>query len=250
MKRTDKNQVLQKPSGTKLTATERAKQLERICSGFISPGKANRDIYRVILETLLPVGAGVPGPICTRSEFHEAVGRIKPGYKDVFRRVRELQGEEGLHGIIQNGERYQLIHLAVGSKRPPRQPINKAAKQVILEAQGWRCAVCGNPINAGDVSKFDPDHRVPRVRGGGNEAANLQALCPACNNNKSSQCSNCSLDCHTCAWAYPEKYKAPTLRADLVERLTRMARERNMTVSDLANRILAEATHAMATKLG
>jgi len=231
-----------------MDSVARAEQIERICAGFVSPGKANRAIYRVILETLLPEGAGVPGPILTRADFHQAVRKIKPGYKDVFRRVRELQGEEGLQGIIQNGERYQLAHLAVGQKRSPRQPVNKTVKQAILEKQGWRCAVCSTPIHVGSVSRFDPDHRVPRVRGGGNDQSNLQALCPACNNNKSTQCSNCQLECQTCPWAYPEKYHSPIIRSEILERLSKLARARNMSTTDLTNNLLRKAIDSLTDK--
>ena len=224
----------------------RKTQIGRICDDFVSPGQSNRKIYRLILEALLPEGAGIPGPILTRKDIHEAVCKVKPGYKDVFRRVRELQGEEGITGIIQNGERYQLVSLAVGQKRTPRQPINKTERQAILESQGWQCAICKTPINVGSVSKFDPDHRVPRVRGGGNSTSNLQALCPACNNNKSAQCSNCQLECHSCAWAYPEKYHAPMLKQDIIEDLSRLARERNRSISDFTNELLRKSINSLS----
>jgi hypothetical protein len=123
----------------------------------------------------------------------------------------------------------------------PRRPVSIAVKSQILTEQGYRCANCGNPINVGSVAKFDPDHRVPRLRGGGNERENLQSLCSACNNNKSSQCSNCNVECQTCPWAYPETYRAPLLRPDVIARLNENARARNMDVSVYADELLKRA---------
>jgi 5-methylcytosine-specific restriction endonuclease McrA len=241
MSRLNKNQELQKPSRNPFSAAERLHHIDGICSTFVATIPSLRGIYRTILETLLPEGSGIPGPVVTREQLRAAVSAIKPTYKDPFRRVRELQGEEGIHGIIQNGASYQLVHLAVGAKRVPRKRIPHKVKAALLNEQGWRCAVCGKPITIDSIARFDPDHRVPRLRGGGNEDSNLQALCPACNNNKSAQCSNCILDCQSCSWAFPEKNLAPLLRPEIIERLNKLSRERNMTLNDVANQILRRA---------
>ena len=39
------------------------------------------------------------------------------------------------------------------------------------------CEVCGEPST-------DADHRIPKSQGGGNEWANLQALCHGCHSRK------------------------------------------------------------------
>ena len=125
-------QALQTPSSTPLTPERRDAELTRIAAGFVALGAANRQIYRTLLECLLPSGAGVPGPVVTEDDLRAAVGVVKPGYKDVFRRVRELQGEEGVNGIIKQGTRYQLVHLAVAGKREPRRAIKQS---VALESR-------------------------------------------------------------------------------------------------------------------
>ena len=231
-------QTLQTPSRRPYTSVQRQDQLDRVCSGFVAPGPANRQIYRVILELLLPPGAGIPGPVVSRQAIRDAVNVIKPDYIDPFRRVRELQGEEGLTGIIKFGANYQLVSLAVGEKRVPRtHPSSDLALEASLR-QGGRCAVCGNPIGGEGPTRAELDHRIPRVRHGDNSTANLQALCSACNNAKSTQCPNCQLDCHTCGWAFPESYRPVKLRPDIILRLNARAKESNQDVDRLANSIL------------
>jgi len=169
--------------------------------------------------------------------MYAAVHRIKPGYKDVFRRVRELQGEEGLHGLVKDKTTYQLQNLAIKRKREPRKAISPAAGREIALNQGSRCAICGTVI----VVNGDPvhvDHRIPRDRGGPNEISNYQVLCASCNVAKSSACSGCDLTCQTCPWAYPEKYRMPRIRHDIIHRLNEMAQRRNRNVDDLTNEII------------
>jgi len=212
--------------------------LDKICSGFVAPGQANRKIYKAILDRLLPLGAGIPGPVVSRLDIIDAVDAIKAGYRDVFRRLRELQGEEGLTGIIKLGSKYQLVSLAVGAKRSPRKPIGGDFALAVSLRHGGRCAVCGDPIGAEGPTRAELDHKIPRIRGGDNTDANFQALCSACNNAKSTQCSNCPRDCRTCGWAFPERYRPVKLRPDIVLRLNERARAANRDVDELANALL------------
>lgn len=234
----DARQELQLPSRRAFTPEQRQSQLDKICSGFVAPGAANRQIFRAILELLLPAGSGLPGPVVSRQQVRDAVGQIKPGYKDVFRRMRELQGEEGLHGIIKNGAKYQLVSLAVEAKREPRKALGGALALAVSLRQGGRCAVCGIPTGAEGPTRAELDHRVPRARGGDNADENLQGLCTTCNNAKSTQCPNCELDCRTCGWAFPEKYRPVKLRPDIILRLNEQAKESNQDVDHLANTVL------------
>lgn len=234
-------QPLRSPSRRPLSDKQRTAQIDKVCAGFVAPGAANRTIYRIILERLLPPGAGLPGPVVSQREIRAAVdAAYKQGYKDVFRRMRELQGEEGLSGISQFGNNYQLVHLAVGAKREPRKAISKAATLDIALEQGGRCTVCGAPIATED-STIEADHRVPRRRGGTSARMNLQVICVACNNAKSTQCSNCTLDCNTCGWAFPEQYRPVKLSPEIILRLNAYARERNQDVDQLANELLDRA---------
>lgn len=47
-----------------------------------------------------------------------------------------------------------------------------------LEAQGWKCALSGRPI---DLATLEVDHIVPRRDGGGHELGNLQLVCREAN---------------------------------------------------------------------
>ena len=78
--------------------------IEHTASGFVSNSKANKVIYKVILETLWPPNHGIPGPQIDGKSIREAVDKAKgKAYLDVFRRLRELQGDEGLLGIVKQG---------------------------------------------------------------------------------------------------------------------------------------------------
>ena len=233
---------MQRP-GKPLTAAQRQVEIDKICGGFVAPGGSNRAIYKALLERLLPPGAGIPGPVVTRDELRQAVEALKPGYKDVFRRVRELQGEEGLHGLEKDGTRYQLQQLAVADKREPRRAVDHALARSVALDQGSRCAVCGEPV-ATNGERVDVDHRVPRLRGGDSRRANLQVLCTSCNNAKSTQCSNCTLECKTCGWAFPEKYRPVKLRPDIILQLKRRASDTNQDVDRIANALLEKALAA------
>ena len=157
--------TLKPVSANKWSLEQRAGEIDKVCAGFVAPGAANREIYRALIEHLFPPGSGLPGPVLTRQNMREAVHSIKPGYKDVFRRVRELQGEEGLHGLIKDKTKYQLQHLAIAQKREPRKAVKGSIGRKIALAQGSRCTVCGQPIVVnGDT--IHVDHRVPRNRGG------------------------------------------------------------------------------------
>ena len=226
---------------------QRRREIDKICSGFVSPSNANKRYYRALLECLFPPGAGVPGPVVTREDLRAAVEAVNPDYKDVFRRVRELQGEEGLHGLVKEGARYQLQHTAISAKREPRRPISKSLARKIALAQGSRCTVCGTAVST-NGGRIDVDHRVPRTRGGTSYEGNMQVLCTSCNVSKSTQCSGCSLDCNTCGWAFPERFRPVKLRTDIILRLNSIARDQNRGADELANDLMDSALRNMNHK--
>ena len=229
--------TLKNVSKTPWSDEQRQREIDKICSGLVAKGRANREIYRVLIESLFPPGSGLPGPVLTRDDMRDAVQKIKPGYKDVFRRVRELQGEEGLRGLVKDGTKYQLQHLAISGKREPRQAISAEVSREIALQQGNRCAVCGEPLII-DGGKLDVDHKVPRQRGGTSHESNLQVLCKSCNVAKSSQCSNCNLSCNECSWAYPKEYRAPKLLPSIILMLNELAQSQNRKLDEVANELL------------
>jgi len=59
--------------------------------------------------------------------------------------------------------------------------VSGTVRYEILKAAGFRCELCGVPA---DERALEVDHIVPRNKGGGNDPANLQALCYRCNASK------------------------------------------------------------------
>ena len=223
-----------------IPAKTRASWLAKAGADFVQPTPANRKIYSVILETLWPAGHGIPGPAMPETSIRAAVNAErktmgKEPYLDVFRRLRELQGDEGFTCIIKEGTKYQLQGLEVGPKRTPREKPTKALWKSIQTKYGFKCAHCGAQQ---PPAKLSPDHRRPRSRGGDNDESNWQPLCEQCNNIKSSTCRGCTLNCFVCSWAFPETYKPIVIDDENKEKLRRMAEQKGIHQSALANSIL------------
>lgn len=193
----------------------RSRWLKTVIDGFVARSKANKRYYAAILKALWPKGHGIPGPLVEEPDIRRAVDRVrgKP-YVDTFRRMRELQGEEGVKGIIKSGNRYQLVDLTISEKRTPRTHLDDKDWDTVLNAYGNRCAVCKK--TAPEV-QFQQDHKVPRLRGGGDNLENWQPLCNECNNFKSTSCRGCQHDCKKCPWAFPESYKPFNISGELVK---------------------------------
>jgi 5-methylcytosine-specific restriction endonuclease McrA len=223
-----------------VSAEARKQWLDKASRDFVSPSESNKAYYTVILEELWPAGHGIPGPIRTENDLRAAIDRYrgasgKDPYKDVFRRVRELQGDEGFKSINKEGTRYQLTSLQVSVKREPRAKPPAQLWRSIKSKADYRCSHCG--AQEPDV-KLSPDHRVPRDRGGSNADSNWQPLCKQCNILKSSACQGCQLNCYVCSWAYPETYKPITLSDDNKEQIRRAAEKAGLHQSDLVNQVL------------
>lgn len=239
--------LLLPPAATQNVSDEaRQRWLEKAGADFVSPSAANKNYYKAILEALWPEGHGIPGPHLTEDDLREAIDALrgasgKGPYKDVFRRVRELQGDEGFTSIDKEGVRYQLTSLTVGTKREPRAKPPAALWRKIKQDADHRCTHCG--LQEPDV-KLSPDHRVPRDRGGSNDDSNWQPLCEQCNNLKSSACQGCQLNCYVCPWAYPETYKPITIADDNRVLIQRAAEKVSVHQSELVNKILREYFNA------
>jgi 5-methylcytosine-specific restriction endonuclease McrA len=220
----------------------REKWLSEATAGFVSPTPVNKLYYSVILSALWPAGHGIPGPVLTEGDVRTAVDAFrhasgKGPYKDVFRRMRELQGEEGFTSIVKEGNRYQLQSLDVSQKREPRAQLGKKEWEQLKELYGHKCASCG--AQEPDV-KLSPDHKIPRSRGGSNDLGNWQPLCEQCNNIKSNACRGCALNCHVCSWAFPGDYKQIIIEDDNKELAKRAADKAKIPQSDLVNKILRD----------
>jgi hypothetical protein len=217
--------------------------ISKLCRDFVQPSNANKAYYKVVIELLWPKGKGVPGPYVTEDAIRDAINNFrlsnkfgknyqKP-YIDVFRRVRELQGEEGLIGVARQGKTYQLVDLKLGPKRVPRTKLSEADWQTIKNSYSNSCAVCKRKE---PEVRFQQDHKVPRTREGGDGLGNWQPLCDECNNFKSVSCRACTLDCEMCCWAFPEKYAPIVIDKMVLEKVHQFCEKNNLN----ANNWLAE----------
>ena len=222
--------------------------LEEVCQGFVSPSEANKSYYRVLLEELWPIDYGIPGPLVKEDELRAAIDRFrlnkhsgaeayKP-YIDVFRRLRELQGEEGITGIGKEGRTYQHINLALTEKRIPRVKLSELNWKQVLKRYQDRCPVCSR---SEPEVRFQQDHKIPRIRGGGNELTNWQPLCDECNNFKSTSCRGCQLECKACSWAFPEQFAPLRLSSENISRLRQFAANTHSDPHDLLNHIVGRS---------
>jgi 5-methylcytosine-specific restriction endonuclease McrA len=223
-------------------ADTREKWLEKAVQGFVAPGEALKKIYGVILHELWPVGHGIPGPQVSEQGIRKVIDEARKAegqspYVDPFRRMRELQGDEGFTCIIKEGSKYQLVNLNVGVKREPRAKPSPKLWNSMKAKVDYKCAHCGQSEPS---IKLSPDHRTPRSRGGGNEDSNWQPLCEQCNNAKSSACQGCALNCSVCFWAYPEIYKPIVVEDDNREQIRRAAEKASMSQTEFANKILRQ----------
>ncbi len=223
-------------------AASREAWLLKARDGFVAPGDANKAIFSLILNKLWPEGHGIPGPHISQTEIRKVIDDARlsqgePTYKDPFRRVRELQGEEGFTCIIKEGVNYQLASLSLSPKREPRAKPSRVLWENLKKNTNYKCSHCGATE---PPAKLSPDHRIPRSRGGANDDDNWQPLCEQCNNAKSSACQGCNLNCNVCFWAYPETYKALVVNDANRELVRRQSDKLKINQSDLVNQILEE----------
>jgi hypothetical protein len=220
----------------------RAIWLAKAKESFVNPSDGNKEKYEVILQTLWPEGHGIPGPIVTQDDIRAAIDDFqnrrgdKP-YKDPFRRMRELQGEEGFLCIVKEGVRYQLVSTSLTVKRTPRAKLSVDSWGELRKKYSNRCAVCSR--DSSEV-RLNQDHKIPRTRDGSNELENWQPLCDECNNIKSTQCRGCELNCYTCTWAFPETYPRLQINDSNKEMLIREATRLKKPINDILNTFLAQ----------
>lgn len=239
---------LQEPSNERThTDEERLSWISKLCEGFVQPSSANKAYYKVVVETLWPSRHNIPGPHVNEDQIREAINNFriennfgnnphKP-YVDVFRRVRELQGEEGLTGVARQGKTFQLVTLDLSKKRVPRTKLSESDWEDIKNKYGNCCPACKRKE---PNVRFQQDHKVPRTRGGLDGLENWQPLCDECNNFKSVACRGCELDCSTCCWAYPEKYTPIPLKPEVLVKIYSYCEKQNIVASEFLECLVLE----------
>ena len=67
-----------------------------------------------------------------------------------------------------------------------RRKFSEPARRKIAQGQMWKCAGEACAL-AGELQEYDIDHVIPLWKGGTDEPANMQALCPACHRRKTNR---------------------------------------------------------------
>lgn len=62
--------------------------------------------------------------------------------------------------------------------RPAKPRVRERIRKAIATRDQYKCGICGQPINPVELHI---DHIIPRIHGGTNQPANLQATHRACN---------------------------------------------------------------------
>lgn len=206
------------------------------------------DVQRLLLERLWNEGEGFPRGWVTSAELLELSGQ-----KYFDRRLRELRDETGLEIDSARDEqgayawRLKSMNLGVAN---PRTYLSSAVKRALFERYEGRCAVCGQQVEAG-LRGLQADHKVPLVRGGGEELSNWQPLCVDCNVGKRRACAGCALDCSVCPWAFPERSGhrlAVWLSEETLRRLNDAAEREGRSLSEVVESLLQKGLKRRAPR--
>lgn len=149
-------------------------------------------------NALMPKKMGARAKL--RAHFLANIGRVMDSTElrlisgdtsEWARRVRELRTEEGFL-ILTHNDRADLKpgeYLLETAKPQPAfaRGISKETRAFVLDRNGFTCQMCG--AVAGEPHPYDParktrlhiGHIIDKSMGGGDEAANLKAMCSVCN---------------------------------------------------------------------
>ena len=130
------------------------------------------------------------------------------------RRAREIRDHLGcdLETAYREEFRGHGWRLKSANLKPPtkRDYLTQKQKTDLFVKADYTCSTCGTTVEPG-VKGLQADHKRPLSREGTNELENWQAMCHNCNVGKRRACVDCTLDCHTCSWAFPEKHGIPLM---------------------------------------
>jgi len=121
-----------------------------------------------------------PGGL-TFPEIREGLN-LQPGSQgQLDRRKRDLYDFYEIRRV-QDGNRYLYIYEGERDEPRVRAVSNTDRAATLLRAHG-RCAMCGRDTVKHGIALV-VDHKIPKEWGGGDELANLEALCEECNAGK------------------------------------------------------------------
>lgn len=122
-----------------------------------------------------------------------------------------------------------------------REYLTQSQKNKLFKDNKMTCAICGKISSAG-VRGLQADHKIPLSRGGGNELSNWQPVCHTCNIGKRRACEKCTMDCNTCAWAFPEKRYSVYIELEKSEydRISMIAAKDGISINQLIKKSITK----------
>ena len=89
----------------------------------------------------------------------------------------ETNPQHNYNPILQQQQRTMLT-----GQKATKRSVSETKKKYVASIQDWKCAQCNNKLN----HTFEIDHKIRLEYGGGNDVANLVALCRECHGQKTS----------------------------------------------------------------
>ena len=74
----------------------------------------------------------------------------------------------------------QMKRMLNSGRGTAKRSVSETKKKYVASQQNWKCADCGNTLDA----TFEVDHKIDLQYGGTNEVSNLAALCRNCHGKK------------------------------------------------------------------
>jgi hypothetical protein len=74
----------------------------------------------------------------------------------------------------------QQQRMNLSGQKATKRSVSETKKKYVASMQDWKCGQCNNKLS----HTFEVDHKIRLEHGGGNDAANLVALCRECHGEK------------------------------------------------------------------
>lgn len=123
-------------------------------------------------------------------------------------------------------------------KKAVSSDYRKTGLETNISNYGWyKCVYCGKSFRKDSI---EIDHILPRSRGGGNNAENLQCLCRKCNRSKGNDMTQTKADLRQRKNSYGQYKRAQILKPKLQEKRKEI---REKYIANLSNQDILESLH-------
>jgi 5-methylcytosine-specific restriction endonuclease McrA len=162
--------------------------------------------YQQLYDAFIAFGVGKG---VTLEELRKRIGCQPHEQQQLRRRISDLK----LYGYDARriGQKGRVHLYALMSDKPTHAPqkarsINQKIRAQVLNSASGRCQMCGATIEK-DRIKLVVDHKIPVEWGGGDDSANLWAICEPCNGGKRDFFKSFDADLMRQCMSYPEEPK-------------------------------------------